>query len=159
EAVFFAHQKGVIHRDLKPGNILLVDDDESTGGSGPRLSEVKILDFGVARVVGDAWDHATALTGPGQLVGTLPYMSPEQVAGDPDAVDVRTDVYALGVILYELLVGRRPFELRGRAAEEARHIVRDEEPPLPSSIDPTLRGDLDAVVLRALSKDVHRRYQ
>ncbi|MDZ4831618.1 MAG: protein kinase [Phycisphaerae bacterium] len=156
DGVSFAHQKGVIHRDLKPGNILLGETETDDTGDGP---VVKILDFGVARVLGDGWGDLTALTGPGQMVGTLPYMSPEQVAGDPDAVDVRTDVYALGVVLFELLVGRRPFDLSGRGAQEAIRIVRDDAPPSSSSIDPTLKGDLDAIVSCALAKDPRQRYQ
>lgn len=159
DAVTFAHQKGVIHRDLKPGNILV-----SEPSSDLPTGQVKILDFGVARVVGGGWAHVTSLTGPGQLIGTLPYMSPEQVAGEPEAIDTRTDVYALGVILCELLADRRPLELKGRGSSEAMRVVREEEPPPPSAIAPVgmrpaLRGDLDAIVLKALAKDPMRRYQ
>ncbi len=163
EAVAFAHQKGVIHRDLKPGNILLTEPE----GDAP-LGRVKVLDFGVARVIGGEWDVAqdlaSQLTGPGQLIGTLPYMSPEQVSGDVDAVDIRTDVYALGVILYELLAGKRPFDFHARPLDEALRVIRDTEPPLPStraprSEAPSVCGDLDAIALKALAKDPSRRYQ
>jgi serine/threonine protein kinase/WD40 repeat protein len=163
DAVAFAHQKGVIHRDLKPANILLTEPEPQA----PQ-GRIKVLDFGIARVAGPEWqghgdDQPTpALTGPGQLLGTLPYMSPEQVAGDGSAIDVRSDVYSLGVILYELLVGRRPFDLKGRAIDEAVRVVRDEDPAPPSmAAEATagLRGDLDAIVLKSLAKDPDERYR
>ncbi len=159
DAIAFAHQKGVIHRDLKPANILLTEPT-----SDAPFGRIKVLDFGVARVIGAEWDEETALTGPGQLLGTLPYMSPEQVAGEGDAIDVRTDVYALGVILFELLVGRRPFDLKGRAVDDAVRIVRHEEAPRPSSlagadVAQRLRGDLDAITLKALAKGPLERYR
>ena len=158
EAVSFAHRRGVIHRDLKPSNILLADPEPDATGNAA-LGRPKVLDFGVARVLGDAWDAATVLTSPGQLVGTLSYMSPEQVSGDPDAVDVRTDVYALGVIFYELLTGRRPYELKNKGLAEAITALREAEPPALSSLDPSLRGDLDAIGRTALAKEPRRRYQ
>ncbi len=158
DAVSYAHQRGVIHRDLKPANILLAEADErAVAESLP--GRPKILDFGVARVAGDAWDAATALTDPGQLVGTLPYMSPEQLGGDADAVDVRSDVYALGVIFYELLAGRRPFEVGDRGLPEAMRLIKDEDPTVLGRIDPGLRGDLEAIAMKALAKDPKRRYQ
>jgi serine/threonine protein kinase/WD40 repeat protein len=158
DAVSFAHRRGVIHRDLKPSNILLAEPDPDATGDAA-YGRPKVLDFGVARVLGDAWDAATVLTSPGQLVGTLSYMSPEQVSGDPDAVDVRTDVYALGVIFYELLTGKRPYEMRNKGLAEAITALRETEPPPLSSIDATLRGDLDAIGRRALAKEPRRRYQ
>ncbi len=158
DAVSFAHRRGVIHRDLKPSNILLADPEPDATGEAA-LGRPKVLDFGVARVLGDAWDAATVLTSPGQLVGTLSYMSPEQVSGDPDAVDVRTDVYALGVIFYELLTGRRPYELKNKGLAEAITALREADPPALSSLDPTLRGDLDAIGRTALAKEPRRRYQ
>jgi WD40 repeat protein/tRNA A-37 threonylcarbamoyl transferase component Bud32 len=158
DAVAFAHRRGVIHRDLKPSNILLAEPDADASGDAA-LGRPKVLDFGVARVLGEAWDAATILTSPGQLVGTLSYMSPEQVSGDPDAVDVRTDVYALGVILYELLTGKRPYDVRGKGLAEAITTLRETDPPLLSSIDPSLRGDLDAIARKALAKEPRRRYQ
>src|SRR5262249_41988983 len=145
-AVQHAHQKGVIHRDLKPGNILV---DEA--------GRPRVLDFGVARLTGPGPGdtHATAV---GQLVGTLPYMSPEQVAADPDALDTRSDVYTLGVILYQLLTGRLPYEVAGKPAREAARVITEREPARLGSVDKALRGDLETVVARALEKDRERRY-
>jgi tetratricopeptide (TPR) repeat protein len=147
EAVEHAHQKGVIHRDLKPGNILVTEDGQP-----------KILDFGVARAT-DADLQATTLhTDIGQLIGTIPYMSPEQVAGDPHELDTRSDVYALGVVLYELLAGRLPYDLKNRMVHEAARVIREEEPTKLSSINKTLRGDIETIVGKALMKEKDRRY-
>jgi tetratricopeptide (TPR) repeat protein len=151
EAVHHAHLRGLIHRDLKPGNILV----DETG-------QPKILDFGVARVTeADAQEgdsHPTMQTGLGQLVGTLAYMSPEQVLGDPLEVDTRSDVYALGVIMYELLSGRLPYEVNHRQLPDAVHTIREEEPASLSSIDRNYRGDVETLVRRALEKAKARRY-
>lgn len=143
EALAHAHQKGVMHRDLKPANILVGED------GGPR-----ILDFGIARATED--DDAT-YTRPGQLIGTPPYMSPEQCEGDAGRIDTRTDIYSLGAVAYELLVGRAPFECRGTLSEISREI-RHREPPPPGSIDRSLRGDIEAILSRAMAKDPERRY-
>jgi len=116
EAISYAHQRGVIHRDLKPANILVADESYKSGGQsldGSSVSrvEVKVLDFGLARITDEDGAGASGLSHAGQVRGTLPYMSPEQVRGDPDQIDVRADVYALGVILYELLAERLPYDL------------------------------------------------
>ena len=145
EAVQHAHQLGVIHRDLKPANILV----EESG-------QPKILDFGVARVA-DREAQATRQTEVGQIVGTLAYMSPEQVSGDPLAVDTRSDVYALGVILYELLAGRLPYPI-SRQLPEAVQTIREEEPTSLSSVNRTFRGDIETIVGKALEKEKTRRY-
>src|SRR5262249_21724582 len=145
EAVHHAHQRGLIHRDLKPGNILV---DE--GG------QPKILDFGVARVT-DSDAQATMQTDVGQLVGTLAYMSPEQVLADPLELDTRSDVYALGVILYELLAGRLPYSI-SRKIHEALNAIREEDPAKLSSINRSYRGDIETIVAKALEKDKTRRY-
>jgi len=112
QAVHYAHQRGVIHRDLKPSNILVTEDSDSASGasssSAAGLPVVKILDFGLARVTDADVQAASMLTEVGMIKGTLPYMSPEQARGDAEAIDVRTDVYALGVIFYEMIVGSRP---------------------------------------------------
>ncbi|MGI8744928.1 MAG: tetratricopeptide repeat protein [Bryobacteraceae bacterium] len=146
EAVEHAHRHGIVHRDLKPGNIL-VDAD----------GQPKVLDFGVARVT-DAGAQITRRTDMGQLVGTLAYMSPEQVLGDPGEIDGRTDVYALGVIFYELLAGRLPYETSGKLLHEAVRAVREQDPAPLSSINRTYRGDVETIAGKALEKDKARRY-
>src|SRR5262249_35417942 len=130
DAVQHAHDQGVIHRDLKPANILV----EETG-------QPKVLDFGVARATGADLLTAAGLTQTGQLLGTPNYMSPEQVSADPAAIDHRADVYALGLILYELLADRPPFELEGRPLAEVARLILEEEPPWRGSVNPELPGD------------------
>jgi serine/threonine protein kinase len=148
DAVHHAHQKGVIHRDLKPANILV---DEH--------GEPRILDFGVARVT-DIDLRATILqTDIGQLVGTLPYMSPEQVSGDPSRMDTRSDVYALGVLTFEILTGALPYDLRHKTIPDAVLAIRDHAPRRLSAVTHTLRGDLDTIVAKALEKEPSRRYE
>jgi hypothetical protein len=145
EAVHHAHQRGLIHRDLKPGNILV---DEA--------GQPKILDFGVTRIT-DSDIEARQQTEVGQLVGTLAYMSPEQVLADLLALDARSDVYALGVILYQLLAGRLPYYISPKVHEAARAIQEDDPAPL-SSISRSYRGDVETIVAKALEKDKARRY-
>ena len=146
DAVQHAHQRGLIHRDLKPGNILV---DES--------GQPKILDFGVARMT-EPGDQMTLLTDAGKLVGTLAYMSPEQVLGDSLEIDTRSDVYALGVILFQLLTSRLPYEISGRKLPEAAHMIQERDPPPLSATDRRYRGDLETIVNKALEKEKARRY-
>ena len=146
DAVEHAHQRGIIHRDLKPGNILV-----------DQHGQPKILDFGVARIT-DSDAYATRQTDLGQLIGTLAYMSPEQVLADPLALDIRSDVYALGVILYELLAGKLPYTTHGKAMHEVVQAIREEDPAPLSSIHRSYRGDIDTIVAKALEKDKTRRY-
>jgi len=147
DAVQHAHEQGVIHRDLKPGNILV---DES--------GQPRVLDFGVARVIGADFLTSADRTRPGQLVGTLSYMSPEQVAADPGALDQRSDVYTLGVILFELLTGRLPYPLKDLPLPEAARLIREHEPSRLGSMDTQLRGDVETIVAKALEKNAARRY-
>jgi eukaryotic-like serine/threonine-protein kinase len=175
EGVQHAHQKGVIHRDLKPSNVLVAIQD---GGAVP-----KIIDFGVAKAIAQRLTERTMFTELGVLIGTPEYMSPEQAEMTGLDVDTRTDVYALGVMLYELLTGALPFEsrdLRQAGYDEIRRRIREVDPPRPSTristmgdasaesarnrkTDPgklasQLRGDLDWIVMKALEKDRTRRY-
>jgi serine/threonine protein kinase/tetratricopeptide (TPR) repeat protein len=174
-AVQHAHQKGVIHRDLKPSNVLV--------GAHDGRPSVKVIDFGVAKAVGQELTDKTLFTGFAQLIGTPLYMSPEQVAQSLD-IDTRSDVYSLGVLLYELLTGTTPFDwgrLRAAGFDELRRIIREEEPARPSTRLSTLgaaaetvsarrgteprklsaivRGELDWIVMKALEKDRNRRYE
>ncbi len=166
-AAVHAHQKGVVHRDLKPANVLVAQQPD-----GPC---VKVIDFGIAKATDGTAPAQDLRTKMGQILGTLEYMAPEQLAGDVAATDSRTDVWALGAILHELLVGRPPFELRGRTLGEAARIVSDTEPTPPSTritddsvaairrtsvagLRSRLRGDLDWIVQRALRARSGDRY-
>jgi serine/threonine protein kinase/tetratricopeptide (TPR) repeat protein len=179
DAVQHAHQKSVIHRDIKPSNILVAFKD---GQPIP-----KVIDFGVAKAISQPLTERTLFTEQGQLIGTPAYMSPEQAEMTAQDIDTRTDIYSLGVLLYELLTGALPFDpasLRQAAFDEIRRIIREVEPPKPSTklssmitaggddstsaarnrrADPRtlnrhLRGDLDWITMKALEKDRARRY-
>ncbi len=156
DAVHHAHQRGVIHRDLKPANILVVHGAE--GDAAPVVGQPKILDFGVARATDGESSPTSMRTSVGQLVGTLPYMSPEQVSGEPAEIDIRSDVYSLGVLLYRLLAGRLPHDLAGCSIAEAARIIRDDPPKRLSAIHRLLRGDIESIVRKALEKDKEQRY-
>lgn len=148
DAIQSAHRRGVIHRDLKPSNILV----DAQG-------EPHIVDFGLAKAVGeDRPASGMTITGTAHFLGSLPWASPEQAEGESDAIDVRTDVYSLGVILYQLLAGRFPYDVRGKFREVLDRIV-NVEPSRPSTGQTGVDDDLDTIVLKCLAKDPARRYQ
>jgi serine/threonine protein kinase/tetratricopeptide (TPR) repeat protein len=174
-AVQHAHQKGIIHRDLKPSNVLVaMHDDEAVP---------KVIDFGVAKAIGEKLTEKTLFTGFHDMIGTPAYMSPEQAELSGLDIDTRSDIYSLGVLLYELLTGAPPFDLdtiRRAALDEVRRMIREDEPPKPSTriqslgemlpevarrrhVEPAalvrlVRGDLDWIVMKTLEKDRRRRY-
>lgn len=146
-AVQYAHQKGVIHRDLKPGNILV---DE--------MGHAKILDFGVARITDGERRSVTHATDAHQVIGTLTYMSPEQIEGDTREIDTRTDVYSLGVIGHRLLTGTLPYDFADKTLAQAVRALHETDPRRPGRLKRSLRGDMEAILLKALEKDKRRRY-
>src|SRR5207302_7761808 len=175
QAIQHAHQKGVIHRDIKPSNVLVALYDDRP--------VPKVIDFGVAKAAGQQLTEHTLVTGFGTVVGTLEYMSPEQAELNQLDIDTRSDVYSLGVLLYELLTGSTPLErkrLKAAAMLEVLRLIREEEPPRPSTrlsttdempsvaanrgLEPKklsglVRGELDWIVMKALEKDRNRRYE
>jgi tetratricopeptide (TPR) repeat protein len=176
DAVQHAHQKGVIHRDLKPSNVLVASHDG--------VPVVKVIDFGVAKAIGQQLTDKTVYTQFAQLIGTPLYMSPEQAGESSLDIDTRSDIYALGVLLYDLLTGTTPFDqerFHRVGYDELRRIIREEEPPRPSTRISTLgqasttvsanrrsdprrlsqlfRHELDWIVMKALEKDRSRRYE
>ncbi|MFO0859341.1 MAG: serine/threonine-protein kinase [Phycisphaerales bacterium] len=151
DAVSYAHQRGIIHRDLKPDNILIQQTDQ-----GPRA---KVLDFGVAKFTESGINHAlTTQTQVGQLIGTLNYMSPEQLSGRTAQVDALSDIYALGVVLYQLLSGQTCHATRDLPLPEAVRLISENEPTRITSHQPQLRGDIETIVHKAIERDKTRRY-
>jgi serine/threonine protein kinase len=155
DAISYAHQRGIIHRDLKPSNVLVAPATDPA--TSREVLQPKILDFGLARRL--EGEDATLATEPGRIRGTLAYMSPEQARGDPEAIDVRSDVYSLGVLLYEMLTRRLPCDVRGRALPDAVRAVCEEPPVRPAQMDRALRGDLETILLKSLEKQPDLRYQ
>jgi hypothetical protein len=148
ETVQHAHTRGLVHRDLKPANILVLPDGQP-----------KIIDFGVALSLGSAWGIASTLEEEGRPVGTPHYMAPEQCVGEVSGIDQRCDVYALGVVLYELVLEAFPYDLRGKRTPEILQTIRTAEPMRPSLVDACLPVGLEEVMLKALAGDREKRYQ
>ncbi len=175
QAIQHAHQKGIIHRDIKPSNVMVTHYDDQP--------VPKVIDFGVAKAMEHSLTEKTMFTAFGQVLGTFEYMSPEQATLNQWDVDTRTDIYSLGVLLYEVLSGATPFDrerLRSQALDKLIKIIREEDPPLPSTrlskshereliagnrktepkqLCAIIRGDLDWIVMKAIEKDRTRRYE
>jgi len=172
DAVQHAHQKGIIHRDLKPQNIMVVADEHNSDGNDAKqdalaaaapmanaVGQPKILDFGVARVVDHDQAGMTLQTEAGQIIGTLGYMSPEQLSGNTADLDTRCDVYALGVMLYEVLAGKQPHDLTSLSLTDSARVIQEQDPLPVGAIDRQLRGDIETIVTKAMEKDRERRYE
>jgi len=147
EAVHAAHLHGVIHRDLKPGNVMIDD-----------AGEPHVVDLGLAKAMIEEIPISHAVSDTGEFLGSMPWASPEQAEGDPARIDMRTDVYALGVMLYQMLTGRFPYPVVGKIRDVLDNIVHRKAIP-PRSIQPSVDSDLETIVLKALNKDAERRYQ
>jgi tetratricopeptide (TPR) repeat protein len=161
DGVAYAHQRGVVHRDIKPTNILVtLESKGATESDG--VPDVKILDFGLARITDVDESLTSIVSEAGKVQGTLPYMSPEQFRGVPDGIDLRTDVYSLGVLLYEMLSDQLPYDISRAIFHEAAQVVC-ESPPRPlsgaASGSRRLDKDLETITLKALEKEPARRYQ
>lgn len=148
DAVHHGHQRAIIHRDLKPGNIL-VDGD----------GVVKVIDFGIARIADESGAVEHRHTMDGRLFGTLQYMSPEQCLTEGGVVDFRSDVYSLGVVLFELICGRPPIDLRGADLAAAMRLILSADPVRPTIIDRSVSADLEAVLLKSVAREANHRYQ